>query len=285
MSIRLLSAHQRTLIVARISASTEAVYSVWRPAIWVGNYTISGTGKGTLASNPASVSWVSGYKYLLEWSAGEMIAGAGNITITIGSAVKDVAGISVGSPNFGNANGSRVIHAIDCGPVRSVATYPIYPFESERNYWSGSPMVGFYLSDTVNGFQQDDGTPTAVYTSEKDQVANLSPPPDLVYTLPNITGGINHTVRLYFFNNGYYWVNPGEVLFDVVINGVTKLSAFDLIGAVTGMPYVGLWREFPNITAQNGAITVKIVAEPAYNSAQGVYYYNSTISGIKVTAQ
>src|SRR5438445_6089231 len=45
------------------------------------NYTISGTGKGTLASNPASVSWVSGHKYLLEWSAGEMIAGTGNIAI------------------------------------------------------------------------------------------------------------------------------------------------------------------------------------------------------------
>src|SRR5213078_2887006 len=34
-------------------------------------YTLSGSAKGTLASNPASVSWVSGYKNLLEWSAGE----------------------------------------------------------------------------------------------------------------------------------------------------------------------------------------------------------------------
>src|SRR5437867_5604881 len=32
------------------------------------NYTLSGAGKGTLTTNPSSVSWVSGYKYILEWS-------------------------------------------------------------------------------------------------------------------------------------------------------------------------------------------------------------------------
>jgi len=29
------------------------------------NYTLTGAGKGTLASNPSSVSWVSSYKYLV----------------------------------------------------------------------------------------------------------------------------------------------------------------------------------------------------------------------------
>jgi len=83
---------------------------------------------------------------------------------------------------------------------------------------------------------------------------------------------------LYFFNNGFF-LSSGAVVFDVVINGVTKLDNFDLIGAVAGSPDYGLWREFSNITEQNGAITVRIVPE------HGLNYYSATISGIKVTAQ
>src|SRR5213075_2459907 len=52
---------------------------------------------GTLTTNPSSVSWVSGYKYILEWSGGEMLTGTGNITITVSAAVKDLAGNALGS--------------------------------------------------------------------------------------------------------------------------------------------------------------------------------------------
>jgi len=46
------------------------------------NYTLSGTGKGTLAATPNSVTLVSGNRYRLTWSSGEMKIG-GDITITV----------------------------------------------------------------------------------------------------------------------------------------------------------------------------------------------------------
>jgi len=63
-------------------------------------YALSGTGRGTLAANPTSVAWVSGNKYLLEWTAGEMVSGTGNLTLMVSAAVKDVAGNLVGFPNW-----------------------------------------------------------------------------------------------------------------------------------------------------------------------------------------
>ena len=272
-------------VVTRTGRSVEVTFSekmgsgVTTPA----SYEIFGAGKGTLASNPSSVSWVSGYKYLLEWTSGEMIAGTGNITISVSSAVKDVAGNSIGSPFFGNANGSRVIHQIDCGPRGAATEHPIYPFDSERNYWSGSGQFywnSFWLTSVLN----NDGTPTAVYETERALLNYTSFPGDIRYTVPNITSGISHTVRLYFFGNGYSGTHAGDVLFDVYLNDILKLSNFDLIGAA-GDDRIGLWVDLPNIAASNGAIAVKVVPKIAYNQSYSQWLYNATISGIKVTAQ
>lgn len=72
----------------------------------VSNYTVSGTGKGTLANNPNSVALVSGNTYRLTWSTGEMLNG-GNITITVANA-QDSAGNTIGSPNSGTHTGGAI---------------------------------------------------------------------------------------------------------------------------------------------------------------------------------
>jgi len=63
------------------------------------NYTISESGKGTLATNPTSVALVSGNTYALTWSSGSL-ANAADVTITVANA-QDLAGNVVGSPNSG----------------------------------------------------------------------------------------------------------------------------------------------------------------------------------------
>jgi len=68
-----------------------------------GNYTISGTGRGTLAANPNSVALVSGNTYRLTWTAGQMVSG-GDIVITVAD-VQDLAGNTIGSPNSGTHTG------------------------------------------------------------------------------------------------------------------------------------------------------------------------------------
>lgn len=270
-------------VVTRTGRAIEVTYSeqmgtgVTSPTL----YTISGSGKGTLFVRPASVTSVSANTFLLEWTAGEMIAGTGNITITVGTAVRDIAGNGMGTPLSGSGNGSRVIHAHNCGPVGSSALYPIYPFDSERNYFSG--VGGLRRSDAVDGIINNDGTPAAVYGSERSILGYTSYPGDIIYTLPNLNSALNHKVRLYFFNNGLFEF-AGEVKFAVYINGVCKISSLDLWAESGGMRY-GFWKEFTNIVPVNGNITIRVVPLPAFNHELGLYLYSATLSGIKVTAQ
>lgn len=71
------------------------------------NYVLSGTGKGTLAANPTSVSLVSDNTYALTWSSGNMFNGR-DITIAA-SGAHDVAGNAVSDTktHTAGATGSR----------------------------------------------------------------------------------------------------------------------------------------------------------------------------------
>ena len=81
------------------------------------NYIVSGTGKGSLSSNPNSVALVSGNQYVLTWTSGEMFNG-GNITITVASA-QDLAGNVIdGAHNVATASGA----AIGTAPTYSVTS-------------------------------------------------------------------------------------------------------------------------------------------------------------------
>lgn len=70
------------------------------------NYAISGTGKGTLNTNPASVALAGNNKYRLTWSSGEMID-RGDIVITV-SNVSDAYGNAIGVYNTGTHAGGAV---------------------------------------------------------------------------------------------------------------------------------------------------------------------------------
>lgn len=66
-------------------------------ALAPGNYSLSGGGAGTLASGPASVTWISGNTYRLAWTSGDF--GRGDITMAVSSSLQDVTGQSMGTPN------------------------------------------------------------------------------------------------------------------------------------------------------------------------------------------
>ncbi len=63
------------------------------------NYTVSGTGKGTLANNPDSVTDQGGNVYRLEWLAPDEMRNGGDITITVSAVVTDSAGNPLNNPN------------------------------------------------------------------------------------------------------------------------------------------------------------------------------------------
>ncbi|MFC1735099.1 Ig-like domain-containing protein [Candidatus Hydrogenedentota bacterium] len=71
-----------------------------------GNYTVSGSGTGTLADHPDSATTEGNGIYTLVWDSGDMFHG-GDITITVGN-VTDVAGNAIDSPNSGTAYGEAI---------------------------------------------------------------------------------------------------------------------------------------------------------------------------------
>ncbi|HOK10394.1 MAG TPA: Ig-like domain-containing protein, partial [Candidatus Hydrogenedens sp.] len=88
--------------------------------ITASSFTISGTGKGTLSTNPFSVQFLTGHTYRLTWIAGEMRDG-GDVTITVSASVKDSAGRNLTSPNSATHVGGGI--KIDT-PTISTVTSP-----------------------------------------------------------------------------------------------------------------------------------------------------------------
>jgi hypothetical protein len=135
---------------------------------------------------------------------------------------------------------------------------------------------------TVNAFQNDDGTPDGVLISHRMALGSTAPG-DIVYTLPGISAGVNHEVRLYFYNDGTF-LDAGDMKFDIYINNVLKYSNLDLV-LESGGYYSAFWKSFTNIGASGGAITVRIVPKLTWNQTWQMNLYAATISGVKVTAQ
>lgn len=71
-----------------------------------GNYTVSGSGKGTLSTNPDSVAYQGSNTYRLTWNSGGMVNG-GNVTVTV-SNVQDIVTNPIGTPNSGTDVGGGI---------------------------------------------------------------------------------------------------------------------------------------------------------------------------------
>ena len=114
------------------------------------NYTLSGTGKGSLPANPVSVALVSGNTYRLTWTAREMWLG-GDITITVTAAnVQDFAGNTMGTPNAGTHAGAGIgvrptataIAPTTSSPTKSTtASFSVAFSESVQNFADATDVV------------------------------------------------------------------------------------------------------------------------------------------------
>ncbi|HPC16442.1 MAG TPA: immunoglobulin domain-containing protein [Candidatus Hydrogenedentes bacterium] len=84
-------------------------------AILASNYTLAGSGKGTLAANPNDVQWIADNEYRLEWTTGEMRDG-GDIVISVSNAV-DLVGNGMGDPDSGTHPGGGIGYAPELAEV------------------------------------------------------------------------------------------------------------------------------------------------------------------------
>lgn len=130
-------------------------------------YALSGSGRGTLAADPTTVTQLAAERFELAWAAGEMLIG-GDITITAAS-VRDLAGNDMGSPDFGTDAGAglgrapRVLAIDRYVPADAVTsavqvTFRVSFSEAVQNVLSdnfsvitpGGGMAGSFIS-AING--------------------------------------------------------------------------------------------------------------------------------------
>ena len=77
----------------------------------------------------------------------------------------------------------------------------------------------------------------------------------VTYTIPNLTAGSAHTVRLHFAE--LYWSNAGQRVFNVAVNGSTVLSNFDIIKAA-GANYTANIQQFSATANSSGQIVISL---------------------------
>jgi len=164
------------------------------------------------------------------------------------------AGIS-GTASVTVTSTPTTVYQINCGGNAAS------PYTADQ-YVSGGTKRTVTNSITISGITNP--APTAVYQSERYGAST--------YTFPSLTAGASYKVRLHFAE--LYWTATGKRKFNVVINGTTVLSSFDLYAAA-GASYKAVVREFTTTANTSGQIVIQLT-----NVTD-----NATIEGIQIIRQ
>jgi hypothetical protein len=203
----------------------------------------------SLTTQPTFMWSVSGVGTLSSsglFSAGT-VAGSAMVTAQSGS-VSGTAGITVTAV-------PTTVYQINCGGSASS------PYTADQ-YFSGGTARTVTSAITMTGVSSP--APQAVYQAERYGT--------ITYTLPNLTANASYTVRLHFAET--YWTATGKRIFNVVINGTTVLSNYDIYAA-TGARYKAVVKEYTAIANSSGQIVIK------FNTVVD----NATIEGIQINRQ
>jgi hypothetical protein len=90
-------------------------------ALVAGNYTASGTGRGTLSVNPANVTG-SGAVYDLTWNCPQLMRNGGVLTITVNAALQDSLGNAIVAPLSGAGTGIAALPTVVLAPATNPVT-------------------------------------------------------------------------------------------------------------------------------------------------------------------
>jgi uncharacterized protein (DUF362 family) len=181
------------------------------------------------------------------FTAGSTAGGPYTVTATSGGK-SGTASVTVSST-------PTTVYQINCGSSSAAS-----PFVADQ-YYSGGTMRSVTNTITITGITNP--APQAVYQAERYGTST--------YTLPNLTAGSQYTVRLHFAE--LYQTATGKRVFNVVINGTTVLSNFDIY-AVAGAAYKAVLREFTATASSSGQIVIN------FNTVTD----NATIEGIEILA-
>jgi mannose/cellobiose epimerase-like protein (N-acyl-D-glucosamine 2-epimerase family) len=145
------------------------------------------------------------------------------------------------------------VYQINTGSTSAVA-----PFSADQFGSGGTQRT---VTNAIDLTGVTNPAPQNVYKSER--YGNST------YTIPNLTSGSQYTVRLHFAE--LYQTATGKRVFNVLINGTTVLSNFDIY-ATTGARYKAVVREFTATANSSGQIVI------AFSKVTD----NATIEGIEI---
>jgi hypothetical protein len=98
----------------------------------------------------------------------------------------------------------------------------VSPFVADEDFAGGGTI---HHTNTIDLSGVTNPAPMAVYQTGRDG--------NFTYTVPGFTPGSSHTVRLHFAET--FWTAAGLRIFNVVINGTTVLTNFDIFAAAGAM--------------------------------------------------
>jgi autotransporter-associated beta strand protein len=132
-------------------------------------------------------------------------------------------------------------------------------FGEDDSYVSGGGS--FANSNTIDLSGVSNPAPAGVYQSER--YGNST------YTFPGLGAGAGYTVRLHFAE--LFWGSAGQRVFDVLVNGVTVLDNYDIVGAA-GSNNKAVIQEIPVTASAGGTITIQFITVTD----------NAKVSGIEI---
>jgi len=157
--------------------------------------------------------------------------------------------------NFIFAGATYVIYRINCGGplVTSIDNYMDWEADNTINTT--------YLTAASNNIFTPGGTPTytfdsSVPASTPEEVIHTERYDEMTYNFPVSNG--EYEVRLYFAELFNGITSAGQRLFQVKINGVTKLLDFDRFAEAGSILYKGITKSF-NISTNNELLTIEFI--------------------------
>jgi beta-glucanase (GH16 family) len=144
---------------------------------------------------------------------------------------------------------------------------------------AGGPAAGNFLADqdftggsassttaAINTSLAANPAPQAVYQSERFGA--------FTYTIPNLTAGASYTVNLHFAE--IFWTAAGKRQFNVLINGATVLTNFDIFAAAGGAN-IAIIKSFSATASSTGTIAIQFANGAAdLAKVSGIEILNAT---------
>jgi beta-glucanase (GH16 family) len=183
-------------------------------------------------------------------AGGENIAIAKTFTATASSTGTITIQFTTGAADLPKVSGIEVAPAvaalhlqIDSGGAAST------PWVADEDYSGGTASS---TTAAINTSLVTNPAPQAVYQTERFGA--------FTYTIPNLTPGSNYTINLHFAE--IYWTAAGKREFNVLIDGTTVLTNFDVFAAAGG-ENIAIVKTFTANAATNGSITIQFTTGAA----------------------